>query len=124
MNQQTKIWVRGIVGIAVMAALIFVSSGRLDYWQGWVYFGTNLAIVAVTFWILRDDPGLVSERLNPGKGMKWWDRVYYPLSTPLYFAAVLLVIRTGLEDHMLKKELLWYTEYVKAVPFRIVPGLW
>jgi len=25
---------------------------------------------------------------------------------------------------MLKKELLWYTEYVKAVPFRIVPGLW
>jgi hypothetical protein len=121
---KTKIWIRNILGIAVMAALIFVSSGRLDYWQGWVYFGTNLAIVAVTFWILRDDPGLVSERLNPGKGMKWWDKVYYLLSTPLVFASVLLVVRTGLEDHMLKKELLWYTEYVKAVPFRIVPGLW
>jgi len=106
-----------------MAALIFVSSGRLDYWQGWVYFGINLAIVAVTFWILRDDPGLVSERLNPGQGMKWWDKVYYLLSTPLYFAAVLLVVRTGLEDHMLKKELLWYTEYAKAVRFRLVPGV-
>jgi len=225
LNQQTKIWVRGIVGVAVMAGLIFVSSGRLDYWQGWVYFGINLAIVAVTFWILRDDPGLVSERLNPGKGMKWWDKVYYLLSTPLVFASVilagidagrrhwssrpaaalyllflavyiagqglflwakkantffssvvriqtergqsvcregpyrfcrhpgylggllfglatpivlgsywalvpqalasiLLVVRTGLEDHMLKKELLWYTEYAKAVRFRLVPGLW
>ncbi len=225
MKTQTKIWVRGILGIAVMAGLIFLSSGHLDYWQGWVYFGINLAIVAVTAWILRGDPGLVSERLNPGKGMKWWDKGYFLLSTPLVFASVilagidagrrhwssrpaaafyllflavyiagqglflwakkantffssvvriqtergqtvcregpyrfcrhpgylggllfglatpivlgsywalvpqalasvLLVVRTGLEDHMLKKELLWYTEYAKAVPFRLVPGVW
>jgi protein-S-isoprenylcysteine O-methyltransferase Ste14 len=225
LNQQTKIWVRGILGIAVMAALIFVSSGRLDYWQGWVYFGANLAIVAVTFRILRDDPGLVSERLNPGKGMKWWDKGYFLISTPLYFTAVILagidagrrhwsshpaaafyllflavylggqglflwakkvnpyfssvariqtergqtvcregpyrfcrhpgylggilfglatplvlgsywalipqalaaiclVVRTVLEDSMLTKELLWYSDYQKAVPFRLVPGVW
>jgi protein-S-isoprenylcysteine O-methyltransferase Ste14 len=190
-----------------------------------VYFATNLAIVVVTFWILRNDPGLVSERLNPGKGMKWWDKGYFLLSTPLYFAAVILagidagrrhwsshptaafyllflavylggqglflwakkvnpyfssvariqtergqtvcregpyrfcrhpgylggilfglatplvlgsywalipqalaaiflVVRTVLEDNMLKKELLWYADYQKAVPFRLVPGLW
>ncbi len=43
---------------------------------------------------------------------------------PQALAAVLLVVRTGLEDRMLKKELLWYTEYAKAVRFRLVPGLW
>jgi hypothetical protein len=121
---KTKIWIRSILGIAVMAALIFVSSGRLDYWQGWVYFGINLAIVAVTFWILRNDPGLIAERLNPSQGTKIWDKGYFLLSTPLYFAAVLLVFRTVLEDNMLKKELLWYTEYAKAVRFRLVPGVW
>ena len=225
MNQKTKIWVRSILGIAFMAALIFISSGHFNYWQGWIYFGLNLAFVAATAVILRNDPGLVAERLHPGKGIKWWDKGYYLLSTPLYFAAViiagldagrrhwspyptaalyvlalaayiggqglflwakkantyfssvariqtergqivcregpyrfcrhpgylgglmfglatpvvlgsiwallpqalaavLLVLRTGLEDRMLKKELLWYTDYAKAVRFRLVPGLW
>ena len=225
MKHKTKIWIRGILGIAVIAGLIFVSSGRLDYWQGWAYFGINLAIVALTTWLLRNNLELVAERLNPGKGTKLWDKGYFLLSTPLYFAAVilagidagrrhwsaspaamiyflflamylagqglflwakkvnpffssvariqtergqsvcrdgpyrfcrhpgylggllfglatplvlgsywalipqalaavLLVVRTGLEDRMLMKELLWYTEYAKAVRFRLVPGLW
>ncbi len=225
LKQKTRIWIRSILGIAVMAGLIFVSSGHLDYWEGWVFFGINLAIFAVTAWLLRNDHGLVAERLNPGKGTKIWDKGYFLLSTPLYFssvilagidagrwhwshgpsagvyalalavyiggqglflwakkanpffssvariqtergqavcregpyrfcrhpgylggilfglatplildsywalipqtlAAVFLIVRTGLEDRMLKKELLWYTEYTKAVRFRLVPGVW
>jgi len=208
-----------------MAGLIFISSGHLDYWEGWVYFGINLALVALTLWFLREDAGLITERLNPGKGMKWWDKGYWLLSTPLYLAAivlagidagrrhwshhpkaiayvlslavylaghglflwakkvnpffssvariqadrgqsvcregpyrflrhpgylggllfglatplvlgsfwalipqalaaVLLIIRTFLEDRMLSKDLLWYAEYMKAVRFRLVPGVW
>jgi protein-S-isoprenylcysteine O-methyltransferase Ste14 len=214
-----------MLGVAAVAVLVFLSSGHLDYWQGWVYLGVNLVIVAVTAWLLREDLGLMAERLNPGRGTKWWDKVYLLLSTPLYFAAVVvagidagrrhwsphpdpafyvlflavyligqalflwakkvnpffssvariqaergqsvcregpyrfcrhpgylggvlfslatplvlgsywalvpqalatifLVARTGLEDRMLKKELLWYAEYTKAVRFRLVPGLW
>ena len=100
-KQKTKVWIRSILGIAVMTTLIFVSSGRLDYWQGWVYFGINLAIVALTTWILRNDPGLIAERLNPGEGTKIWDKGYFLLSTPLYFAAVILagipIVRGRLE---------------------------
>jgi len=225
MRFKAPLWVRSVAGIAVMAGLIFISSGHLDYWQGWVYFGINLAIVALTAWLLRHDLGLIAERLNPGKGTKWWDKGYFLLSTPLYFAAVivagidagrrhwsprpkailyifflalylagqglflwakkvnpffssvvriqtergqsvcregpyrfcrhpgylggllfglatplvlgsywalipqalaalLLVGRTFLEDRMLKKDLLWYAEYTKAVRFRLVPGVW
>ena len=225
MRSKVPFWVPSIAGISVMAGLIFISSGHLDYWEGWVYFGINLALVALTLWFLREDAGLITERLNPGKGMKWWDKGYWLLSTPLYLAAivlagidagrrhwshhpkaiayvlslavylaghglflwakkvnpffssvariqadrgqsvcregpyrflrhpgylggllfglatplvlgsfwalipqalaaVLLIIRTFLEDRMLSKDLLWYAEYMKAVRFRLVPGVW
>jgi protein-S-isoprenylcysteine O-methyltransferase Ste14 len=222
---KVRAWLLGAAGIAVMAALIFCSYGGPGYWQGWVYFGLNLAIVAATNWVLRNEPGLVAERLRPGKGMRWWDKIYFGLSTPLYFAAVivagvdvgrtqwsrpvpvglyaaavavyilgqalflwakkvnpffssvvriqtdrgqtvcregpyrvvrhpgylagilfglatplvlgsywalvpqslaavLLIMRTGLEDRFLRKELLWYEEYTQAVRARLVPGVW
>ncbi len=218
-------WARGALGITVMAFLIFCSYGGADYWQGWVFFGLNLITLAVTGWVLRNEPGLLAERLRPGKGTRWWDKVYFAASTPLYFAAVilagidagrthwsrpvpvvlyaaavavyvlgqalmlwakkanrffssvvrlqtdrgqtvcregpyrlirhpgylagilfglasplllgsywalvpqagalvLLVIRTGLEDRFLRKELLWYEEYAQAVRARLVPGVW
>lgn len=218
-------WIHGLLGIAAMAAVIFISAGHLDYWEGWVYSGINLAVFSLTWWFIRDDLGLVAERLRPGKGMKWWDKGYYILSTPLYFtaiivagidagrrhwshtpkpgvyvlflaaylagqgvflwaksvnpffssvariqtergqsvcregpyrfcrhpgylggllfglatpvvlgsywalipqalAALLLVGRTFLEDRMLTKDLLWYAEYRKAVPSRLIPGVW
>ncbi len=37
---------------------------------------------------------------------------------------ILLVIRTGLEDRTLKKELDGYKEYAKRVKYRLVPGIW
>ncbi|MBE0711215.1 MAG: isoprenylcysteine carboxylmethyltransferase family protein [Candidatus Aminicenantes bacterium] len=225
MKFKVPVWTPGILGIVVMASLIFLSSGHLNYWEGWVYFGFNLVVFVVTARVLRNETGLIAERLNPGKGMKVWDKGYFLLSTPLYFAAVilagidagrrhwthgppaslyvlaavvyvggqalflwakkvnpyfssvariqiergqavvregpyrfcrhpgylggilfglatplvlgsywalvpqglaavLLIVRTVLEDRMLKKELLWYTEYTSAVRFRLVPGVW
>ncbi len=219
------LWVRSAAGLAVMAGLVFLSAGRLDYWQGWVFSALSLAVVLLSGWLLRNDRGLVAERLRPGRGMKRWDKGYFLLSTPLYFAAVIvagldagrglwgpspepalyllsllvflagqglflwakkvnpffssvariqadrgqvvcregpyrfvrhpgylggllyglatplvlgsywglvpaalaavmLVVRAGLEDRMLKRDLLWYEEYAETVPFRLVPGLW
>jgi len=43
---------------------------------------------------------------------------------PALIVSVLLLIRTGLEDHALKNELPGYSEYTDRVKFRIVPGLW
>lgn len=90
MKHRAPQFVYSLFGIAAMSALIFFSSGRLDYWQGWVFFGVNLAVVGLTAWVFRDDLGLVSERLNPGKGTKWWDKGYFLLSTPLYFTAAIV----------------------------------
>jgi protein-S-isoprenylcysteine O-methyltransferase Ste14 len=39
-------------------------------------------------------------------------------------AAILMVIRTGLEDRMLRAELPGYQEYAHQVRYRLVPGAW
>lgn len=43
---------------------------------------------------------------------------------PAGISLILLVIRTGLEDRTLKKELNGYKEYAKRVKYRLVPGIW
>jgi protein-S-isoprenylcysteine O-methyltransferase Ste14 len=43
---------------------------------------------------------------------------------PAVLNALLLVVRTSLEDRMLTTELPGYREYAKHVPGRLVPGLW
>lgn len=37
---------------------------------------------------------------------------------------ILLILRTYLEDRTLKRELFGYADYVKRVPWRLVPGVW
>jgi protein-S-isoprenylcysteine O-methyltransferase Ste14 len=45
----------------------------------------------------------------------------------LLFASIplaLLAIRIGLEERLLRRELPGYPEYVRRVPYRVVPGIW
>ncbi len=83
-------WSRYAAGAVFMAGVLFLSSGRLGYWQGWVFLLVNLIFVALTARVLRNDFGLVAERLHPGRGMKWWDKGYFLFSTPLYGAAIVI----------------------------------
>ena len=43
---------------------------------------------------------------------------------PAGLAALVLVVRTALEDRMLQKELEGYEEYAGRVRYRLVPGIW
>ncbi len=81
---------RYLAGTSFVAGLIFASAGRLDYWQGWTFFLISLALIALNGVLLRSNPGLVAERLRPGRGAKWWDKAYLLLSTPLYVAALVV----------------------------------
>lgn len=48
----------------------------------------------------------------------WWAFV------PVLLAAASLVVRTALEDRMLRDELVGYTAYAGRVRYRLIPGLW
>lgn len=43
---------------------------------------------------------------------------------PIAMTILTIVIRTSLEDRMLRKELPGYQDYTKTTQFRLVPGLW
>jgi protein-S-isoprenylcysteine O-methyltransferase Ste14 len=87
---KVQLWLRALIAPLAIVALLLISAGRFDYWQGWVYTALNMGLLLLTLVVLRNSPELIQERLKPGEGMKRWDKVYFALSTPLYF--VMLVV--------------------------------
>jgi protein-S-isoprenylcysteine O-methyltransferase Ste14 len=43
---------------------------------------------------------------------------------PSAIAAIMLVVRTGLEDRTLRQELSGYADYAREVRYRLLPGVW
>jgi protein-S-isoprenylcysteine O-methyltransferase Ste14 len=43
---------------------------------------------------------------------------------PAILIAVLMVVRTALEDCTLRAELAGYAEYARQVRYRLLPGVW
>lgn len=80
--------VRTVASFSVLFLLIFVAAGRIGYWQGWAYLALNLALLLANGAILVLNPELASERMRPGAGTKGWDRLYFAVTTPLYFAII------------------------------------
>jgi protein-S-isoprenylcysteine O-methyltransferase Ste14 len=59
--------------------------------------------------------------LMPGVALllgSWW------ALAPAGMIAILFVIRTGLEDRMLREELPGYQDYASSVRYRLLPGMW
>lgn len=93
MNKQdmkSHLWFRSILGVTVLVVLLFLSGGRLDYWQAWAYILLNIFFIGLTNWVLRDNPSLLRERIFPGLGVKSWDKAYSAVATPLYFLSLVL----------------------------------
>ena len=85
-----NVLIRGLAAPVLLLGGVLFAAGRISYWQGWVYGGSNFLILAVNYLVLRGRPDLIQERLSPGEGTKRWDKVYFALSTPLFFAAIVL----------------------------------
>jgi protein-S-isoprenylcysteine O-methyltransferase Ste14 len=48
----------------------------------------------------------------------WWTCI------PSWTGALLLILRTALEDRMLQKQLPGYADYAKQVRYRLIPNIW
>jgi protein-S-isoprenylcysteine O-methyltransferase Ste14 len=83
---------KSISVLALFIVLTFVAAGRLNYWQGWAFNGLNVLFILCTYFFLRDRKDLIKERLKPGEGMKKWDKVYYLVSTPLFFVMFIISV--------------------------------
>lgn len=74
-----------------MIAAIFILAGRITYWQGWLYGGTSFLILLISSILFANKTDLIKERLKPGPGTKWWDKIlFYGLYIPLNFAIIII----------------------------------
>ena len=73
-----RIVVQSIVGLAIMAALLFLPAGTLAWIAGWIYLvEISITSLAMAFWMLRHNPALLAERMGPliQRQQKTWDKI-------------------------------------------------
>lgn len=85
-----RILVRGCFGLLLMIAIIFISAGRIDYWQGWLFVAVTVLLVSVSSVAFVSKADLIKERAKPGPGTKWWDKVFFALFIPMMFAVIVI----------------------------------
>lgn len=82
-----------IIGTVIFGAILFVSAGRINWVEGWVYLGLNTLTQLISAFVLASkNPDLLSERSAVGKGTKNWDRF---LSVAVALIAPLLIMVTA-----------------------------
>lgn len=82
--------------IAFQAAILFLSSWNLAWWEAWAYVASYLAMVmGLGIFLLRYNPQTIAERAE-NEGMKAWDKVVGGLFAIMYFVGILLV--AGLDE--------------------------
>ena len=76
-NPYKRAYVRLPIFFIVIAAALFISAGRLDWWTAWIYLGVMIVHMVIT--IILIDPDLIEERTKIKKDAKKWDKILVPL---------------------------------------------
>ena len=93
----TKLLRRTLISIALMALLLFVPAGTIDWPSAWIFLGSQLVLsLAGGAWLAESNPELLEERLKPlfQPGQKRSDKIVLLL---LIILGVSLFVVMGLE---------------------------
>ncbi len=66
-----NLYIRAFAGllflVAVLAVVLFVSAGTINYWQAWVFLAVFFVVVlAITLYLAKNDPSLLERRVQAG----------------------------------------------------------
>jgi protein-S-isoprenylcysteine O-methyltransferase Ste14 len=75
--------------------VLFISAGRINYWQGWLYLSMYLLMTLMTVIASIGNTELMNERFKPGKGIKKWDKLLLSISAPIY---LIMLVVSGLDS--------------------------
>lgn len=102
-----------VLGVC-MFAVIFVSAGRLNYWQGWTYFLMWLAMHLINSFLLPLD--LIDERSEIKAGTKKWDVLIYVAIALLSFIVPFVASLDGGRYHWTGN----YPTWVNVTAFALI----
>ena len=87
--------VKHFVGTFLFFTIIFISAGRIDYWQGLIYVVIGLIMSVLSYTVFRIDSELLNERAKVGEGAKQWDKTILGLS---FLTTISMYILAGLDS--------------------------
>jgi protein-S-isoprenylcysteine O-methyltransferase Ste14 len=82
-----------VIQTLLIAAILFISSGRLGWVWAWAYLGVGVGILVINTLVL--SPELIAERGQPKENVKDWDRM---LTTLTLFPTLGALIVIGLDE--------------------------
>jgi protein-S-isoprenylcysteine O-methyltransferase Ste14 len=86
----SRIIIKGFFALILILVIIFALAGRINYWQGWVFSASMIMVFAVSAAVFKGKSDLAKERLHPGPGTKWWDKIFWALYLPLSIAIFII----------------------------------
>lgn len=92
---KTSYLIKLFVGTFLFFSILFISAGRIDYWQGLIYVLIGLIMYVLQYTVLRIDAELLAERSKPGEGTKKWDKAILGLS---FLSTISMYITAGLDS--------------------------
>jgi protein-S-isoprenylcysteine O-methyltransferase Ste14 len=92
---KTSLVIKQTLGTLLFFAIIFISAGKLFYWQGCVYVIIGLLMSILNYTVFKLDPGLMEERSKAGEGAKKWDKLILGLTL---LATITMYIIGGLDS--------------------------
>jgi protein-S-isoprenylcysteine O-methyltransferase Ste14 len=92
---KTNYLIKHFIGTFIFFSFLFISAGRIDYWQGLIYVIIGLIMVSLNYTVLRVDAELLKERSKPGEGTRKWDKTILGLS---FLITISMYITAGLDS--------------------------
>jgi len=71
--KRIRYFFKSFAGVVFFILILFVSAGRIDYYQGWLYSALSLLGLLMNMFLTGDDAELLDERSKPPEDAKEWD---------------------------------------------------
>jgi len=92
---KTSYVIKHFVGTFVFFAILFISAGRIDYWQGLVYVAIGVMMSVLSYTVFSINHELLDERSKAGEGAKQWDKAILGLS---FLTTISMYVTAGLDS--------------------------
>jgi protein-S-isoprenylcysteine O-methyltransferase Ste14 len=90
-ESRARLIIATLGGFGCFLVIIFWPAGRIDWLEGWLYFGIVITSLSAGFFYLWCvNPAVIEHRLHTGKGTKSWDKLWLVFFT-LVFLAIYIV---------------------------------
>jgi protein-S-isoprenylcysteine O-methyltransferase Ste14 len=92
---KTTYLIKHFLGTFIFFSILFISAGRLNYWQGLAYVSVGFIMVILNYTVLRIDAELQKERSKPQADTKKWDKAILGLT---FLVTISMYIVAGLDS--------------------------